>query len=363
VTVPTLPGIEARTIATGRLTTRVLVAGDPDGTPVLFLHGNISSATWWETTMLALPEGFRGIAPDQRGYGDADRSVTIDATRGMGDLSDDAVALLDELDIHSAIVVGSSLGGSVAWRMIADHPGRISSVVQVAPGSPYGFGATHGLDGARTTEDFAGSGGGLINPRLVELMQSEDMGTDDVFSPRNVFRMSIVRHGFISEREDAYLASMMSTHFGPDGYPGDAVASSNWPFVGPGVLGGSNATSPKWITAHRTALEAEPKPHVTWIRGGLDLVVADGGSADPGVWGPTGLVPGFPGSDAYPPQPMVSQTRAWLDRYADRGGSYDEVVLPEAAHAPYIDDAEAFNGVFHAHLRNSKRMSKTRSDR
>lgn len=353
MTVETLDGIQARAVATKRLSTRVLFAGDPAGIPVLFLHGNISSATWWESTMVALPDGWFGIAPDQRGYGDADRTATIDATRGMGDLSDDAVALLDELDISAAVVVGSSLGGSVAWRLIADHPGRLRSVIQVAPGSPYGFGATHGLDGARTTPDFAGSGGGLINPRLVELMQARDMGTDEFFSPRNVFRTSIVRPGFVSGREDAYLESMMSTHFGPTGYPGDAVPSQNWPFVAPGVLGGSNATSPKWITAHRTALEAQPKPHVTWVRGALDLVVSDAGSADPGVWGPTGLVPGFPGSDDYPPQPMVSQTRAWLEQYSERGGSFEEIVLPEAAHAPYIDDEEAFNGVFHAHLRTA----------
>lgn len=353
MTVPTLPGIEARTVTTERLTTRVLFRGDPEGIPVLFLHGNISSATWWEGTMLALPEGFYGIAPDQRGYGGADRAVAVDATRGMGDLSDDAASLLDELGISAAAVVGSSLGGSVAWRLIADHTDRIRSVVQVAPGSPYGFGATHGLDGAHTTPDFAGSGGGLINPRLVTLMQARDMGTDDFFSPRNVFRMSIVRPGFVPEREDAYLESMMSTHFGPEGYPGDSVPSPNWPFVAPGVRGGSNATSPKWISAHLTALDASPKPHVTWVRGALDPVVSDAGSADPGVWGPSGLVPGFPGSDAYPPQPMVSQTRAWLERYTERGGSFDEVVIPDAAHAPYIDNEEAFNGVLHAHLRTA----------
>ncbi len=56
MTVPTLPGIEARIITTDRLTTRVLFAGDPGGTPVLFLHGNLSSATWWETTMQELPD-------------------------------------------------------------------------------------------------------------------------------------------------------------------------------------------------------------------------------------------------------------------------------------------------------------------
>src|SRR5215470_19612743 len=93
MTVPTLAGITAKTITTPRLTTRVLFSGADDGIPVLFIHGNASSATYWEEVMLALPSGYRGIAPDQRGYGDADRSKKIDATRGLRDLSDDAAAL------------------------------------------------------------------------------------------------------------------------------------------------------------------------------------------------------------------------------------------------------------------------------
>ena len=54
----------------------------------------------------------RGIAPDQRGFGAADPAQKIDATRGMGDLADDAIALLDHLGIGKAHVVGNSLGGN-----------------------------------------------------------------------------------------------------------------------------------------------------------------------------------------------------------------------------------------------------------
>ena len=70
--IATLEGITEKTISTDRITTRVLFAGPEDGIPVLFLHGNVSSATWWEETMITLPEGFRGIAPDQRGFGEAE---------------------------------------------------------------------------------------------------------------------------------------------------------------------------------------------------------------------------------------------------------------------------------------------------
>ena len=84
--IPTLPGITAKIITTDRISTRVLFSGPDDGVPVLFLHGNVSSATWWEETMLALSPEHRGIAPDQRGFGEAEFEKKIDATRGMGDL-------------------------------------------------------------------------------------------------------------------------------------------------------------------------------------------------------------------------------------------------------------------------------------
>ena len=55
--VPTLEGITSRMVPTARLNTHVLGCGPEDGTPVVFLHGNFSAATYWEETMLALPAG------------------------------------------------------------------------------------------------------------------------------------------------------------------------------------------------------------------------------------------------------------------------------------------------------------------
>ncbi len=159
--IPTLPGITAQTITTTRLTTRVLFSGPEDGIPVLFLHGNTSSATWWEENMVALPPGYHAIAPDQRGFGGADPDKKIDATRGLADLADDALALLDYLRIDKAHIVGNSMGGSVLWWLLIQAPHRFLTATLVAPGSPYGFGGTKDADGTPCTDDFAGSGGGL----------------------------------------------------------------------------------------------------------------------------------------------------------------------------------------------------------
>jgi len=69
-TIPLLPGITSQMVATPRLNIHVRTSGPDDGTPVLFVHGNNSSGTYWEEVMLALPSGFRGIPPALRGYGD-----------------------------------------------------------------------------------------------------------------------------------------------------------------------------------------------------------------------------------------------------------------------------------------------------
>ena len=232
--IPTMEGVTAKTITTNRITTRVLFTGPEDGVPVLFLHGNTSSATWWEETMVALPDGYRGIAPDQRGFGEADLEKKIDATRGMGDLADDAVALLDHLGIEQAHLVGSSLGGYVAWRMMMDYPERFLTVTMADPGSPYGFGGTKDVDGMPTTPDFAGSGGGLSNPELIQRMKDGDRSMDSQFSPRAVIRALLVKPPFVPPREEELLSSLLSTHTGGPDVPAARVPTPTGPHTAPG---------------------------------------------------------------------------------------------------------------------------------
>ncbi len=52
---------------------------------MLFVHGNASSATFWEELMTAMPTGYRPLACDLRGYGETE-ALPVDATRGLGDM-------------------------------------------------------------------------------------------------------------------------------------------------------------------------------------------------------------------------------------------------------------------------------------
>jgi pimeloyl-ACP methyl ester carboxylesterase len=97
-------------------------------------------------------------------------------------------------------------------------------------------------------------------------------------------------------------------------------------------------------------VEVLPKPSILWVRGADDQIVSDQSFFDFGTLGKLGFVPGWPGEDVCPPQQMVTQTRAVLERYQSRGGSYREVVIADAGHSPHIEQPEQFREAFFAHL-------------
>jgi pimeloyl-ACP methyl ester carboxylesterase len=346
-TVPTLPGITSKMVDTDRLQTHVLFSGPDDGTPILFIHGNASSATYWEEIMLKLPEGFRGIAPDLRGYGDTEDKL-IDATRGMSDWIDDLAYLLDELKVDRMHLVGHSMGGTIVFGLIGALGGHILSGTVINPGSIYGFGGSKGVDGKPCYDDFAGSGGGVVNPEFPKLMAAGDRSTDNPqASPRVVMNSFYWKPPFKPAREEDLLSSLMTEKVGEQKYPGDFVTSANWPNVAPGKFGPINALSPKYVgDSVEKFVGAEHKPFILWVRGDSDMIVSDNSFFDFGTLGKLGYVPGWPGEDVYPPQPMVSQTRYVLDQYKANGGSYEEVVITDTGHTPYVEKPDEFMAAF-----------------
>jgi pimeloyl-ACP methyl ester carboxylesterase len=350
-----LDGVAAGIVETPRLRTHLLTGGDDDGEPVFFLHGNVSSSRFFEETLAALPGegGYRGLAPDLRGFG---RSETkpLDATRGLADFSDDLSALVGALGLGNGKthLVGWSVGGTVALRYAVDHPDRVASLALVNPMSPYGFGGTRDASGTPCWPDYAGSGGGTVNPEFVRRLREGDRSGEDPSSPRNVMNAFYFKPPFRAskEREEVLLSSMLATKVAVENYPGDMAASGNWPNVAPGSGGMNNAISPKYCDLRGFA-EIDPKPPVLWIRGADDVLVSDASLLDVGHLGRLGMIPGWPGEAAYPPQPMVSQTRAVLEAYARNGGSYREEAIEDCGHSPHIEKPEAFQRALFGFLR------------
>lgn len=100
--------------------------GDPTGVPVLLLHGTSDSWRSYENVLPELPGWMRAIAVTQRGHGDADRPATGYRAK---DFADDVAALMDAMGIEKAVVVGHSMGGSIAQRFAIDHPARLLGLV------------------------------------------------------------------------------------------------------------------------------------------------------------------------------------------------------------------------------------------
>ncbi|PXY32577.1 alpha/beta fold hydrolase [Prauserella muralis] len=337
---PLLAGIAARTVPTDRLTVNVLEAPERSGVPVVFVHGNVSSSLFWQRTMLALPPGLRPLAVDLRGFGGTE-AAPVDATRGLADFSDDVAATLAALDLEPAHLVGWSLGGGVVLRLLRDHGERVRTVTLVNPVSPFGFGGTRGVDGALLDPEGAGSGAGAANPEFVRRLREGDRSADEAFSPRTVLNTFYVKPPCTLPDADVFVESMLSTVTGEDNYPGDTATSQAWPGIAPGSRGVLNALAP---THFRLAdlHTITPKPPILWIRGADDQIVSDTSMFDLAYLGSIGAVPGWPGAETCPPQPMVAQTRAVLERYAAEGGAVDEVVLADTGHSPHIERPDEF---------------------
>ena len=99
-------------------------AGPRDGDPVLLIHGFPETSYEWRHQIPALAAaGYRVIAPDTRGFGKSDKPHGR-YSRKL--LADDMLGLLDQLDIEQAAVVGHDWGGIIGFKLIIDHPERVS---------------------------------------------------------------------------------------------------------------------------------------------------------------------------------------------------------------------------------------------
>jgi len=341
----TLGGVDSRTVETDRLETHYLESGGSDraaaeGETILFCHGNVSSSRFFEDVLVDLPARHRAIAPDLRGYGDSE-TKPVDATNGLGDFAADLRAFVDALALaEPLVIVGWSNGGGVAMRYAIDHPEAVASLVLVNPLSPYGFGGTKDTDGTPCFDDYAGSGGGIGNDAFVAGLENRDRSEEGQTSPRKVLRTYYVdpTHEFDSEREESYLTGMLDTATGDKNYPGSFKSSDNWPGIAPGETGVNNAISPKYCELEAiTEIDPDEKPPVLWIRGDSDQIVSNASLFDLGTLGRMDELPEWPGEDVFPPQPMVGQTRAVLERYADRGGEFEEVVFGNVGHTPHVE--------------------------
>lgn len=123
-------------IAVGDFVFVARTAGPPDGDPVFLLHGFPSTSAMWQNQIDALAaEGYRVIAPDQRGYSTGARPSGVDDYR-IELIAGDVVGMADTLGIDTFHVIGHDFGGAGAWAVASLFPDRVRSMGSVSTPHP-----------------------------------------------------------------------------------------------------------------------------------------------------------------------------------------------------------------------------------
>ncbi len=127
---PTDP--ETRFIETRSGRVHILDVGEGSQT-ILLLHGTGRSvADWQEGFAERMAQRYRVVAIDYYGHGASDRAHR--GRYGIALWAEQAVDVLDALEIEEVVVVGHSAGGCVAAILTADHPERVDRAVFIGHG-------------------------------------------------------------------------------------------------------------------------------------------------------------------------------------------------------------------------------------
>lgn len=258
-------------------------AGSKDGRPVLFIHGNASNSAIWNPILKEVPHVVRALAPDMRMYGESDPFLKVNTKRGVADWAEDMESFVEKMFVAqkpNLHVVGHSLGGLVALRLLANQRITIDKLTLYAPPPPHGY-FTKGPD-----------------PAFVKALARKDR--DYV---RNVVNLTFWHPTFKHPDIELIVDAVLQMHIGPGGYP-DAVVEAVSPARNVGL------TSALLGLAH--------KPPIMWVYGKDDVLVANNGNGSPN-------------------EKMIDDMRSFLVHYTQKGGSFEEVAYSQCGHSPFLE--------------------------
>jgi pimeloyl-ACP methyl ester carboxylesterase len=270
-------------LQTPRMRTWYRAAGSKTGRLVLFIHGNASNSNIWNQLLKEIPHEVFALAPDMRMYGMSDPEQKINPKRGVSDWAEDLEVFLKVklVSIGSGIhIVGHSLGALVALRMLANQVVPIDRLTLYAPPPPHGY-FTKGPDASF----------------VKALAQKNREYVTNVINA--TFWHPSYRHPDVDQIVDAVLQMQV----GPGAYP-EAIVE---------------AVSPRRNLGLQSALLAvTKKPPITWVYGTDDVLVANHGNGAPN-------------------ERMVDDMRSFLEQYAHKGGSFEEIAYPTCGHSPFLE--------------------------
>ena len=326
----------SRIVDTGRLRMHFIESGPEDGIPVVLLHGNLSTGRFFEQLMPSAPDDYRLIAPDMRGFGDSEHKPLDDAR--LRDWADDTHALMQALDRAPRTWPAGRPAAPIATTR-STRSGSLTLIdrcrlrLRRAP-------APTARRARPTTPARAAAS---ASPDFLERLAAGDRSAEASTSPRAVMTSSVLvadphraargraarggpqvgqRRGLLPRRHDAVRA-----------LAGRRAA---------GRAGSSTRCRRRYCDWSALAGDRPEAADPVDLRQTADVVISDASAWDMGALGQAGDVPGWPGEDAHPPQPMVAQTAAVLERYGD----VRVVPFEGSGHFPPIDAAERWSEVF-----------------
>ena len=105
--------------------------GGAGGVPVLFVHSLAGNTRQWAAQLAHLRPGRRAVALDARGHGRS--GPPTDADYSIPSLAADVWAVADALGLERVVLVGHSMGGTVAIACAAARPERTAGLLLVDP--------------------------------------------------------------------------------------------------------------------------------------------------------------------------------------------------------------------------------------
>ena len=125
--------------------------GNEAAQPMLLLHGFTSHAHSWDTFAAALQDRFHIVALDQRGHGESEWAPEYTMASAIGDVH----GVVQELGLHTMLLIGLSMGGSRAIHYAAAHPNEVERlvIVDIGPEVP-AAGSARVAAGAQAKDQF-----------------------------------------------------------------------------------------------------------------------------------------------------------------------------------------------------------------
>ena len=165
-----------------------------NGRTVVLLHGKNFCAATWESAITALTgAGYRVIAPDQVGFCKSSKPRAYQFS--LGQLAYNMHALLEQLGIENAIIVGHSMGGMLGVRYALQYPQATTQLVLV---NPIGL------------EDWKAEG---VPWRSVDAWNARELKTD--FASIKKYQQDVYYNGQWKPNYDRWVGMLAGTYAGP----------------------------------------------------------------------------------------------------------------------------------------------------